>query len=268
MENVFERNADIFAYFFIQKEYDFGAWVEGHLDHGTYYPFVMGGREEYELGDLLITIVTNCPDQRELVQDALIRTLQLLSFRGRDLGKIAEVAFAAARAGLTPFSRALADFLELTDEILEGVAVLSVGAKKRRSAQIILAFDVIIASFSGLALKTDDPRVTDACRKFFYNTELAMFSSLLFAPVALRDLEHALDHWNHVTEMATTRMTALGVSPRAVGLKSKIPGKGLRYAYFDLPDLFKGFEGCLVERHIPIEQIPAITQIREQLEEA
>ena len=250
MTTVAQRNIKIFEYFFASGRESFADWLSEYLHDGRLHPFVMHGREEYDLGDLLDTIVSNFPAQIDDLKQALIGVLQPIG-HSLDTDKFNIIVHAIARSAFTPVASEAARVVEQILETVDRSSTLD----RNRISEIVLCLDTAIPSIAGLSLRTDDATLLRLCKKLFADDELALFAGSLFAPVAIHDIKNWPLHWARVIEMATAEMSVLNLNPADSEIVTILPGGKERSAHYKVDMALQGFVRRATEAGISIEEI-------------
>jgi hypothetical protein len=196
-----KANLEIFRVLIVEKGRDFADWLETFLAGGDAYPFLMGGPQEYDLGDLLRALLPPARIVEQRILETAFQSRLAAAANGFDLEVLRQLAHAAARAGFNTISRDLANAVETVIRKLER-AVWS----EQEKASAFVATDQVIGALASFALDGDKNALRVA-RVLFEDDDLAPFASSLFTPLAADDIEKWPDLWCRLVQQAVRPAT-------------------------------------------------------------
>ena len=234
-----ERNVSIFIERFWELGNDGGSefekWLGQLLHEGDPYPFVMSAYDDYDFDDLIVDLLTHCPEQSSLIAGALIKQCQPVRY-SRRLDILSQIAYACARARATEVAGDIAAALEGYIDTVSHVLLT-----REQKADAAIELDRIVASLGGLALETAEARVIMACRRIFYDDEFALFAPSLFAPLARHYPGEIVQLWARLVQAAHTPMKSLSLDPVQGQFVSVTIGGNRVKSHFSIDNVFEEY---------------------------
>jgi hypothetical protein len=223
-------NIDLFRTDFVSGKNDFAAWLDSYLSQGAIYPFLMGGPQQYDLGDLLRALLPSAKKtEHELLQTAFQKQLAATA-HSFNLEGLRILSHALARSGFSSVTFDLANAIE-TLLLKLGLA----GWSDKERAHAFLAIDQTIAALAAFAID-GDVNAKRVSRMVFEQNVLAPFASSLFAPLALSNIKSWPIFWRQLLNQAT-RMGPL-FEPNPQWQNDEL---GLVASHFDVLHVFEDF---------------------------
>jgi hypothetical protein len=258
-------NATSFERYFASGRLNFANWLEEFFKTGVAAPFSFPTRTQYDLGDLLDDLLFHSrgKDEWVLVIENAFKDVLLRIPHNFNLRKLSEISDAAARAGFSEIARALA---LAVGAIVENATLRPIGDQDGLGS-LIMALDKTIASISKLAIDEVGKKsaVLDACTELFNIDDLALFSSSLFAPLALSRIDHWPRLWAELEQKAQTRIDIWAIDPSISGFKSIVStSNGSAIAtYFDLGHVMRDFIAQSIRKGIELSALFMFAQSAE-----
>ena len=176
-------NYEIYREYFSSDEMDFGDWVKSYLVTNATFPFVLGGLLDTDLNDLLreLLAAVRGDDHEKIengIREGLLGAAQSLNLEGVGL-----LAHAVAYSGMNSLARTVAIAIDTV-----AYKLASSGWDHTTREDAFLAFDQMFASLATLAMSGDSTSLRVA-EKYFRDPIYSPFSSILFTPVSIQDIE-------------------------------------------------------------------------------
>ncbi len=243
-----QANREIFDFDFVVGGKDFGNWLTEFISTRNGYPFLMGGAEQYDLGDLLRALLPPAKRATELIERAFQRALAA-SAHSFDLDALTVLSHAAARSGFNVVTHDLSNAIETVT-----LKLANANWTEPEKAGAYLAVDAIIASLATFAYEGDKSALR-VSKVLFAQPVLAPFSSALFTPLVLEDIRRWPHLWSHLLMQAGRPDELFGHDPEskwAIAFNEKFK---LRSAHFDVVHVFVDLITSAIVKGVELEEI-------------
>ena len=236
-------NTTSFERYFVSRRMDFSEWLETFLQTGVAVPFSFPTRDNYDLGDLLEELLSYCRGRDEwviLIENSFRTVLQRIP-HNLNLHKLSAIGDAVARARFRPIAKELAAAVKA---VAENVTLRPLAAEDNL-VSLIKALDKTVACVAKLAIDETaaDSPILQTCQQLFAIDELALFSSSLFAPLALSHIAQWPQLWASLEKKAHANIDVWGIDPTISPFKSVVSmSNGSEIStYFDLGHVMRDF---------------------------
>lgn len=233
-----DANLEIFNSEYVSGGRSFAVWLEAYLDGRGAFPFLMGGPDRYDLGDLMRALLPSAKRaQHEILKTTLVANIKTAAERF-DLDALRVLAHAVARSGFSSVTRSLSTAIETVSVKLERAKW-----SEEEKAAAHLATDQIIAALATFAVEGDTDALRVA-RMLYREDDLAPFSSSLFTPLALAEIKSWPAIWCRLVVLAAHSVDLFGTGPEPeLGFTLGSSGYeiGVESAHFDIFHVFQDF---------------------------
>ncbi|MGO9330530.1 MAG: hypothetical protein ACLQJ0_20770 [Steroidobacteraceae bacterium] len=243
-----EANREIFEFNFVVERHDFGEWLSQHLQTQTGYPFLMGGPEHYDLGDLLRALLPPAKDAARIIQAAFQRALAT-SAHAFDLNALSILSHAAARSAFTAVTY---DISNAIDTIV--IKLRHPNWTETDRANAYVAIDAIVAALAAFAYDGDRSAI-NISKVLFSEKVFAPFSSSLFAPLALDEISRWPLLWNHLLAQASQSVDIFSRNPDHKWRLQLADTQAVEATYFDLTHVFVDFVTSVILKGIGLQPL-------------
>jgi hypothetical protein len=241
-----QANVELFQADFISGKRNLTAWLSQFLSSGDAYPFLMGGPQNYDLGDLLRALLPPARNEEQQLLEIAFQKSLARAAHGFDLEALRSLSHAAARSGFNTIAFDLANTIEIVMLKLEQASW-----EEDERAAAYLAVDQIIAALATFAFD-GSKNAMRVSRILFAQNVLAPFSSSLFTPLALSDLSLWPTLWKQLLSRATHRDDVLG---QQLEEKWGYERLGIRAAHFDVFHVFQDFLSSAIAKGYSLQEI-------------
>ncbi|MEX1153811.1 hypothetical protein [Parvibaculum sp.] len=249
-------NVEIFDDHFLSREKHFADWLRTYLDKGQAYPFLMSNPAEYGLDDLLTALLLPAGeiDVVRIIKEAIATSLDEAA-HSFELEHIRTLAYAVARSGLH----------STTPHLAAAIDILVVELQQKRwdvseKAAAHISVDQIVSALATFACAQHSAAIR--CSRALYSCDvMAPFASILFAPLAIAEMESWPLLWRDLIHHSTRRSNVF-VAPEDLFKEVHNPpqGKDGDPAYYDVFGVFGQFLLSAIDRGHGLQDIWNVIQ--------
>jgi hypothetical protein len=247
-------NIELFRTDFVDGQENFSAWLGEHLSSGAVYPFLMGGPQQYDLGDLLRALLPSAKEKEHQLLQIAFQKQFATAAHGFDVEGLRILGHAVARSGFSTVTFDLANSIEV---LLLKLALAN--WTEQEQALAFVAIDQIIAALATFAFDGDANSLR-VSRSLFEQSALAPFASTLFGPLALSSLKFWPILWKQLLAQASRQVPLFGHPPNPKWRNEQF---GLEAAHFDIFYIFENFLEDAHAKEFTLQQIYDAAQVND-----